>query len=294
MITADTNTRTFRIGGQLEVSRVGYGAMRLTGQPSNFGPYPEWEDGVSLVRRAVDLGVDFFDTALPYGPGHSERLLAEALSGREAVIATKGGVDKPAPGNIITDGRPATLRNHVDRSLASLKSDRIDLYQLHRVDPDVPLQDSIGELARLRDEGKLRFLGLSNVNIEQYELAKTVTTIESVQNRFNVIERSSEALVRAAASDGAAFIPYGPLGAHPMKHGAPLAQDDGPLAAIAARHGVNAGQIALAWLLHIAPNTIVIPATTKVAHLELNVEAMSVRLSDSDMNTLSSLSESAR
>lgn len=277
---------TFRIGGELEVSRLGYGAMRLTGQPSNFGPYPDWEGGVALLRRAVELGVNFFDTALPYGPGHSERILAEAIGDQDVVIATKGGVDKPAPGNIVTDARPATIRQHVDRSLASLNREQIDLYQLHRVDPNTPLEETVGELARLRDAGKIRFIGLSNVSLEQYELAKSVTPIESVQNRFNAAELDSIDLVRATAADGAAFIPYGPLGAHPMKHGAPLAESSSVLGSLAEEIGVLPGQLALAWLLHISPNTIVIPATTKVAHLEQNVEALSIRLDPSHVETL--------
>ncbi len=285
---------TFRIGGELEVSRLGYGAMRLTGQPGNFGPYADWEGGKTLLRRAVELGVDFFDTALPYGPGHSERILAEALGDRGVVIATKGGVDKPAPGNIITDGRPETIRRHVDRSLAALDRDHIDLYQLHRVDPDTPLEDTVGELARLRESGKVRFLGLSNVSLEQYELAKSVTPIESVQNRFNVLERQAMELVRATARDGAAFIPYGPLGASPMKHGAPLADSSSALAEIGRELGVSAGQVALAWLLHVSSNTIVIPATTKVAHLEENVQALAVRLSEVQIARLAIGEEVAR
>ncbi|MEO0663486.1 MAG: aldo/keto reductase [Planctomycetota bacterium] len=259
---------TFRIGGELEVSRLGYGAMRLTGQPSNFGPYPDWEGGKALLRRAADLGVDFFDTALPYGPGHSERILGETIGDRPVVIATKGGVDKPAPGNIVTDGRPSTLRQHVERSLEALGRETIDLYQLHRVDPATPLEESVGELARLRESGKIRFVGLSNVSLEQYELAKSVTDIDSVQNRFNVAERGALEVVRATARDGAAFIPYGPLGANPMKHGAPLAGPSGALGEIAGELGVPAGQLALAWLLHVSPNTILIPSSTRIVHLE--------------------------
>ncbi len=140
--------------------------MRLTGQPGNFGPYADWKGGKALLRRAVELGVDFFDTALPYGPRHSERLLAEAVGDRPVVLATKGGVDKPEPGNIVTDGRPETIRQHVERSLSALGRDRIYLYQPHRVDPRVPLAETVGELARLREQGKVRYLGLSNVTLD--------------------------------------------------------------------------------------------------------------------------------
>jgi len=291
----ETNTisTSFRIGGELRVSRLGYGAMRLTGQPGNFGPYADWEGGKRLLRRAVELGVDFFDTALPYGPGHSERIIAEAIGDRAVVIATKGGVDKPQPGTIVTDGRPETIRAHVERSLAALGREHIDLYQLHRVDPRVPLVETVGELARLRDSGKIRFVGLSNVSIEQYRLAKTVTSIESVQNRFNVMDRGSIELVRATAADGAAFIPYGPLGANPMKPGAPLARSSSMLGDMAREMGVGSGQLALAWLLHVSPNTIVIPATTKLSHLEENVAALDIQLSADHLGRLQDTAEAA-
>ena len=209
------------------------------------------------------------------------------------VIATKGGVDKPEPGNIITDGRPEVIRQHVERSLSALNRDQIDLYQLHRVDPNTPLEDTLGELARLRESGKIRFVGLSNVSLEQYELAKSVTSIESVQNRFNVAERGAMDLVRATVEDGAAFIPYGPLGANPMKHGAPLAETSSVLGGIAQELGIAPGTLALAWLLHVSPNTIVIPATTKISHLEENVAALSIRLSQAQIERLESGKEAA-
>lgn len=295
MDTTETEmTKTFRIGGKLEVSRMGYGAMRLTGQPGNFGRYPDWEGGKRLLQRAAELGVNFFDTALPYGPGASEQILAEALADRPVVIATKGGVDKPAPGQIVTDGRPATLRAHVDRSLSNLGRETIDLYQLHRVDPAVPLADSVGALAEMRKEGKLRFVGLSNVTLTQYEEARAVTSIESVQNRLNLAERGAMDLVAATARDGAAFIPYGPLGARPMEAGAPLADKTAPLASIARELGIKPGQLALSWLLHTAPNTIVIPATTSIAHLEENVAALGLDLPSDVMKTLEQSHEEDR
>lgn len=286
--------KTFKLGGVLDVNRLGYGAMRLTGQPGNFGPYKDLEDGKALLRRAVDLNVNFFDTAHAYGPGHNEALIADALypyAGKDGplVVATKGGVTKTAPDAIRADGRPETLRSEVEASLSLLKREAIDLYQLHRPDPQVPLADSVGSLAELQAAGKIRLIGVSNVSIDQYREARSIATIASVQNRLNLADTGSLELLRATEADGAAFIPYGPLGAHPMRQGSPLAADDGPLAAIARRLTAKPGQVALAWLLNLAPHTIVIPGTTSIAHLEDNVRAADLSLSDADMASLGAI-----
>ncbi|MEL6779111.1 MAG: aldo/keto reductase [Cyanobacteria bacterium J06597_16] len=248
--------KTFRLGGEIDLNRLGYGAMRLTGQPGNFGPYADWQQGISLVQRAAELGVNFFDSARSYGPEWTDKLLGEALEpyASQVVIATKGGLDKPAPGNITVDGSPAALNVQIDQALVNLKVDRIDLFQLHRVDPKTPIEESVGALKDAQQAGKIRLIGLSNVDRGQLDRALSVAAIASVQNRFNQAEQSQNDLVDYTAQKGIAFIPYGPLGAHPMKQGAALP-----------------AQSALAWLLQRSPNIVVIPGTTTIAHLEENV-----------------------
>ncbi|MEM6454650.1 MAG: aldo/keto reductase [Acidobacteriota bacterium] len=250
--------RTFDLGGELTVSRMGYGAMRLTGQPGNFGPYDDWQGGLALLRRAAALGVDFFDSARSYGPLWADQLLGEAFAdgAQRVVFATKGGIDKPAPGKIVADGSPAALQRQIDEALTNLRVERIDLFQLHKVDPATPIEDSVDALERARKAGKIRLIGLSNVDREQLDRARAVAPIASVQNRFNQAEQKDAALVDYTNELGIAFIPYGPLGAHPMRQGAVLAPRE-----------------ALAWLLRRAPNVIVIPGTTSIAHLEENVSA---------------------
>jgi len=250
----DRISRTFRLGGDLEVNRLGYGAMRLTGQPGNFGPYPDWEGGKALLRRAADLGVNFFDSAWAYGPETADRIVGEALEGRDVVYATKGGVDKPAPGRIVVDGSRDTLLRQIDGALANLRRERIDLFQLHRVDPETPIETSVAALAEAQADGRIRHIGLSNVSRAELDRALAVAPVASVQNRFNMAETAEAELVDYAAGKGIAFIPYGPLGANPMQAGAKLAPRE-----------------ALAWLLRRAPNVIVIPGTTSIAHLEENV-----------------------
>lgn len=251
--------RTFKIGGDLEVNRLGYGAMRLTGQPSNFGPYPDWEQGLALLRRANNLGVTFFDSAWAYGPETADQIVGEALEGRNAVIATKGGVDKPAPGNIVTDGSRDTLLRQIDKALINLRRDQIDLFQLHRVDPNTPIERSVAALAEAQSDGRIRHIGLSNITQNDLERALSVAPIASVQNRFNMAETGEQDLVDFTAENGIAFIPYGPLGANPMQKGAKLEPKQ-----------------AIAWLLASSPNIIVIPGTTSVAHLEANWSAWKV------------------
>lgn len=281
-------SNTFTIGDDLVVNRIGYGAMRLTGQPGNFGPYPEWEAGQQLLRHAVELGVNFIDTAEAYGPGFNEELIAAALYPypENLVIATKGGIDKPAPDSIQANGRPENLRRGCEASLQRLKLEQIDLYQLHRPDPKVPFAESVGMLATLQQEGKIRHIGLSNVTISQLEQARQITAIASVQNRFNITERTDEAVLNYCSQHNIAFIPYGSLGAHPLKRGAPLAQAEGILAEIGNRHGVKPNQIALSWLLHRYPNTVLIPGTTTKEHLEANLAAASIRLTADKISQL--------
>ncbi|MEO0369487.1 MAG: aldo/keto reductase, partial [Pseudomonadota bacterium] len=226
--------KTFKLGGEISVNRLGYGAMRLTGQPGNFGPYPKWEEGKALLQRAVELGVNFFDSARAYGPEWADKIIADALHPyqEDIVIATKGGVDKFASDQIVTDGSPQTLTRQIDQALLNLKVDRLDLFQLHRVDPTVAIEESVSAIEAARQAGKVRLIGLSNIDRENLDRALTVAPIASVQNRFNQAEEAQSSLVDYTAEHGIAFIPYGPLGAHPMKQGAKLP-----------------AQEALAWLL---------------------------------------------
>jgi len=263
----------FLLGGDLPVDRVGFGAMRLCGQPGNFGRFPDWEAGKRLLRRAVELGVNFIDTAHAYGPGCNEELIGEALAPYPAglVIATKGGVEKTAPDKVFPDGRPETLRRRCEESLRLLRVERIDLYQLHRPDPNVPFATSVGALAELREEGKVRHVGLSNVTISQIEEACRIVPIASVQNRYNLLERGDDPTIDFCAARGIAYLPWGPLAAKPFAPDAPLASTKG----------------ALAWLLRRSPNVIVIPGTTSLSHLEENIASARVELSDAEFAALS-------
>ncbi|MGD1943898.1 MAG: aldo/keto reductase [Leptolyngbyaceae cyanobacterium] len=275
---------TFAIGGDLTVNRLGYGAMRLTGQPSNFGPYADWEGGKDLLRHAIALGVNFIDTAEAYGPGDNEDIIADALFpyAQNLVIATKGGIFKPAPNNIQADGRPESLRRGVEGSLRRLKQDQIDLYQLHRPDPKVLFEESVQALAALKQEGKIRHVGLSNITLEQLQTAQTIVPIASVQNRFSLSDRTHEALLDYCTEQDIAFIPHGSLGAHPLKRGTPLTEASGILAEISQNHDASATQVALAWLLHRAPNILLIPGTTTISHLEENMQAREIQLSQAE------------
>lgn len=256
MFDTATHPITFNLGGDLTVCRLGFGAMRLTGQPGNFGRYQDWGSGLSLLGRAADLGVNFFDSAWAYGPESADQIVGEALEGRDVVIATKGGVDKPAPGRIVVDGSAETLRRQILKARVNLRRETIDLFQLHRVDPNVPIETSIEALARAQQEGLIRHIGVSNVDQAQLQRAMTVAPIASVQNRYNAAERADDQLVDFTAENGIAYIPYGPLGANPMQQGAKLS----PVSA-------------LQWLLQRSPNIIVIPGTTSIAHLEENMTA---------------------
>ena len=274
-------TATWLLGGDLPIDRLGYGAMRLCAQPGNFGPYPDWEGGKRLLRRAVELGINFIDTAHPYGPGWNEEIIAEALAPYPpgVIVTTKGGIEKTAPDKIFPDGSPTSLRRFCEGSLRRLKLERIELYQFHRPDPNVPFAESVGALAALRAEGKIRHVGLSNVTFAQVKEAQSIVPIASVQNRYNLSEREDDPVVDYCAGQKIAYLPWGPLAAKPFAPEAPLAAASGSIATIAQELGATAGQVALAWLLHRSPNIILIPGTTSIAHLEENVGAREIKLS---------------
>lgn len=288
MNNTTARSQTYIIGGDLTVNRLGYGAMRLSGQPGNFGAYPDWEGGKKLLRQAINLGVNLIDTAEAYGAGFNEKLITDALYpySEDLVIATKGGINKPAPDQILADASPEFLKSGVEGSLQRLKLEKIDLYQLHRPDPKVPFAESMGALKELRDQGKIRHLGLSNVTIEQIEEARQIVPIVSVQNKYSISNRSMEDVLNYCTQNNIAFIPHGSLGAHPLKQGAPLATAAGVIADIAEPKGVKPNQIALAWLLHRAPNIILIPGTTTISHLEENMAAANITLTAAEMSQL--------
>jgi pyridoxine 4-dehydrogenase len=287
---ADPETLT--IGGDLEVRRLGFGAMRITG-PGIFGPPPPDPAGSTearaLLRHVVESGVQLIDTADSYGPAVSENLIAEALRPYpdDLVIATKGGFERPGPGAWQPNCRPDRLRRCCEDSLRRLKLERIDLYQLHTVDPKVPLEDSIHALAELQEEGKIRHIGVSNVNLEQLERAREVAEIVSVQNRYNVSDRTAEPVLNACERDGLAFLPYFPLAI------GQLAAPHGPLQEIARRHSATAGQVALAWLLAHSPSTLPIPGTSQTAHFDENLEAAQLELDEEALATLDGLAAPA-
>jgi pyridoxine 4-dehydrogenase len=271
---------TVSIGGDLEVNRLGFGAMRITGR-GIWGPPADHDEAVRVLRRAVELGVEFIDTADAYGPDVSEELIAEALSPypEGLVIGTKGGLLRGGPGDWRPDGRPEHLRAACEGSLRRLRVDQIALYQLHRPDPAVPLEDSIGELVSLRAEGKIRHIGLSNVSARQLARALEATPIASVQNRYNPADRASDEVVELAATRGLAFLPWAPVGGQEPGEGKALAE-------VARRHGVSPVQVAIAWQLARSPQVLPIPGTSSVAHLEENVAAASLRLSADDLALL--------
>ena len=269
------------IGGDLTVRRLGYGAMRITGE-GIWGDPPDVESARRLLRRVVELGIDFIDTADSYGPGTSERLIADALHPYPPglVIATKGGIVRPGPGRWEPDGRPEHLRAACLASLARLRLERIDLYQFHLVDPAVPIEDSIGELARLRDEGKVRHIGVSNVNLHQLERARSVAPIVSVQNRYNVADRGSDPVLAACERDGLAFVPWSPLTQSPKDAGAVRRA---ALESWARRREVSFAQAATAWLLARSEAMLPIPGTSSVVHLEDNVLAGELRFTPEEL-----------
>jgi aryl-alcohol dehydrogenase-like predicted oxidoreductase len=257
--------------------------MRLTGD-GIWGLPHDHDEAIRVLRRAVELGIDFFDTANSYGPEVAEDLIREALHPYRdgLVIATKAGLLRTGPNEWTPLGFPAYLRQEVEMSLRRLGTDRIDLFQLHRIDSKFPADDQIGELAALQQEGKIRHIGLSEISLEQLTAAQKVAPIASVQNRYNMAERNADSLVDACEAQGIAFIPWAPLGS------GPLVAQDGPLQRIAAEHDVQPSQLAVAWLLKRSPVMVPIPGTSRVAHLEENVSAATVTLSDDEFAALGS------
>jgi pyridoxine 4-dehydrogenase len=274
---------TFAIGGELEVVRMGFGAMRITGE-GIWGPPNDHDEAIAVLRRAVELGVNLIDTADSYGPGVSEELIAQALHPYpdHLVIATKAGFARPGPGRWVEDGRPEHLRTAVEGSLARLRLERIDLLQLHRIDSKVPADDQLGALQELRGQGKIRFIGLSEVSVEQLEHARTRVEVVSVQNLYNVTNRKSEPVVDRCGELGLAFLPWYPLAV------GKLANRGGALAEVAERTGATPAQVALAWLLHRSPVMVPIPGTSSAVHLEENVAAASVELTEDQVAALAS------
>ncbi|MEU6200361.1 aldo/keto reductase [Streptomyces sp. NPDC047061] len=272
---------TFLLGGDLPVHRLGFGAMRITG-PGVWGEPRDPGEAVRVLRRLTELGVTFIDTADSYGPSVSERLIREALHPYPAdlVIATKGGFTRPGPGVWLPNGRPEYLRQQVEQSLRNLGVERIDLYQLHRIDPAVPVEESLGELTRLQQDGKIRHVGLSQVSVAQLEQARAVAEIVSVQNLYNLADRTSEDVLAYCEAEHLAFIPWFPIAT------GTLAESHGPLARISRSHGATPSQLALAWLLRRSPVILPIPGTSSVAHLDENVAAASVRLSTEEFAAL--------
>jgi pyridoxine 4-dehydrogenase len=277
---------TISLGGELTVNRLGFGAMRLTGE-GIWGPPKDRAAAIAVLRRAVELGVNFIDTADSYGPNVSEELIAEALAPypRDLVIATKGGWNRPGPNQWTHDASPAHLREAVEGSLKRLRLDRIDVYQLHVPDPVVPFDASIETLANMQQEGKIRLVGLSNVTVEHIERARKLVPIVSVQNRYSFADREWDNVVDYCERNGIAFIPWFPLGAGRVAGRL--------LERIAKAHKVKPIQIALAWLLKRSPIMLPIPGTSSVAHLEENVEAASLQLSEKESLELTGITELA-
>ena len=266
---------TFTLGGTTPVTRLGYGSMQLTG-PGVWGDPADPAEAVRVLRRAVELGVTFIDTADSYGPFVAEELIREALHPYpdHLVIATKAGLTRSGPGDWRPVGRPEYLRQQCELSLRHLGLERIELYQLHRIDAKVPLEDQLGELVLLQQEGKIRHIGLSEVSVAQLRQAQEIATIVSVQNLYNLANRSAEDLLEHAEAEGIAFIPWFPLAT------GNLAGDGGPLDRLSAELGASPSQLALAWLLRRSPVMLPIPGTSSVAHLEDNLAAAEIELTD--------------
>ena len=275
---------TFLLGGDLEVRRLGFGAMRLTGRGITGRPDDE-DTARAVLRRAVDLGVNHVDTADAYGPFVNEELIAEALHPYpdDLVIATKGGLVRTgAGGDWPKNGRPEHLKEACEGSLKRLRVDRIDVYYLHRPDPEVPYEESVGALKELRDEGKIHHVAVSNVNMERLAIARGIVDIVAVQNQYSLTDRRAHDVLRECEQNGIGFVPWAPLDAGALEPG-------GPVDRIAERHGATPMQIALAWLLHASPAMLPIPGTGSLAHLEENVAAAEIELSAEDTDALDAL-----
>jgi pyridoxine 4-dehydrogenase len=276
---------TFLLGGDLEVHRLGFGAMRITGD----GIWGEPADPAGcreLLRHLVDRGVNLIDTADSYGPEVSENLIAEALRPypEDLVIATKGGLERPGPGRWVPNCRPDRLKRCCEASLMRLKVERIDVYQLHTVDPRVPVEDSIGALVELQEEGKIRHIGVSNVSLEELERAQQIATVVSVQNRYNVADRASEEVVQECERQGLAFFPWAPIAS-----GSDLAGRGAAVEEVADAHGATPRQVALAWLLQHSPVILPIPGTSTIAHFEENFAADRLELEEDELDALDSV-----
>ncbi len=280
----NSTDETFLLGGDLEVKRLGFGAMRITGE-GIWGEPPDPPATRALLRSVVQAGVELIDTADSYGPEVSENLIAEALRPypENLVIATKGGLERPGPGVWERNCRPDRLRRCCEASLRRLRLERIDLYQLHAVDPKVPIEDSIGALAELREEGKIRHVGVCNVTVEELGRARQIVPIVSVQNRYNIADRASEEVLAVCEGDQLAFLPWLPLAT------GDLTNRGSTLEEIARSHGATTRQVALAWLLAHSPVMLPIPGTNSVAHFEENFEAGQLELEDDELEALDEL-----
>jgi pyridoxine 4-dehydrogenase len=269
---------TIDVGGDLTVNRLGFGAMRITGT-GIWGDPPDREVAKAVLRRAVELGVNFIDTADSYGPEVSEELIGEALTPYpdDLVIATKAGLLRPAPHQWDPDGRPEHIKEACEGSLRRLKLDQIPLYQFHRVDPRVPLEDTIGAFVELKEQGKVRHLGVSNFSEEQLRRATAITPIVSLQNRYNLSDRDSESLVDLCEQEQLTFLPWAPIQDH---------LDSGYVKQLAENHGATEHQIVLAWLLARSPAMLPIPGTGSIKHLEENIGAASIKLTPAEIGAL--------
>jgi pyridoxine 4-dehydrogenase len=275
--------KTFKLGGDLEVNRLGYGAMRITGE-GIWGPPKDHKSAVAVLQRAVELGVNFIDTADSYGPQVSEQLIGEALSPykKGVVVATKAGLTRQGPNKWLPVGRPEYLRQQVELSLRALKTDRIDLWQLHRIDAKVPVEESLGEIAKLQKEGKILHVGLSEVKPHEIEQARKVIEIVSVQNQYNLGDRQHEDVVDYCTAHNLAFIPWYPVAA------GKLAQPGGKLDQAAKKHDATVSQLSLAWLLQRSPVILPIPGTTSIEHLEENVKSADITLTPEEWKEIES------
>jgi aryl-alcohol dehydrogenase-like predicted oxidoreductase len=281
MATITEVSKTFKLGGELKIHRLGYGAMRITGK-GIWGEPADREGAKKVLRRAVELGVDFIDTADSYGPAVSELLIGEALApyAQGTVVATKAGLTRQGPDRWLPVGRPEYLTQEVEMSLRWLKKEPLDLWQLHRIDPQVPVEESLGAIKKLQKAGKIRFVGLSEVSVEEIKQARKVIDVVSVQNEYNLGNRKSEAVLEYCEREGLAFIPWFPVAA------GKLAQPGGKLDTLAKKHGATVSQLSLAWLLHRSPVMLPIPGTSSVAHLEENLKARDLALSDAEWEDL--------
>ncbi len=276
-------SKTFKLGNELEINRLGYGAMRITGK-GIWGPPADPENAKKVLQRAVELGINFIDTADSYGPAVSEPLIGEALApySKGTIIATKGGLTRQGPDKWLPVGRPEYLTQQVEMSLRWLKKDTLDLWQLHRIDAKVPVEESLGAIKQLQTAGKIRFVGLSEVSVAEIEQARKVVDIVSVQNEYNITNRKSEAVLDYCTKHNIAFIPWFPVAS------GKLAQPGGKLDQLAKAHNATTSQLSLAWLLHRSPVILPIPGTSSVTHLEENLKAADVTLTDAEWQDLES------